>query len=123
MKGAVADVLFEGLDFEDAGAPAGAGGREEAAVDLVEPDVEGSAVVFVGRAEEVEGVEMLDTGAEERFEAFEVFVGFGEFAAGVAEDVFDRELRVFLPHVDRQRGRVLAAGEADDVADALIRGE
>ena len=72
------------------------------------------------QVQQIEGTQASDLLAEKRFEPFEVFIGFGEFTLGVAEDVLHGNLRVFLKHVHRERSRVLAPGNADDVADRWI---
>ena len=58
--------------------------------------------------------------AEQRFEAIQVVVGFGRLGVGVAEDLLGWDLRVPLGHVDCERGRVLASGHEDDVADRWL---
>lgn len=111
----VAHVLLEGLDLEDSGAPPGAGARKEAAVDLVEPDVERVSARLLRDADQVQGVQVDDLLAQDGFEASQVLIGLGELATGVAEDVLDLQFGIPVPQVEGQRSRVLPTRHAYDV--------
>ncbi|MDB6057677.1 MAG: hypothetical protein JWO95_1521, partial [Verrucomicrobiales bacterium] len=54
---------------------------------------------------------------EKSLDQIEVFVRFGELAAGIAEHVFQVELRARFTHVDSEGGAILAAGQSKNVPD------